>query len=122
MCKDTNLLIIKLCLLEHFFVCLQSFHNYFVFLQSNKQIINIMVRLLRCICIVLLTCCVGVIRAQYVKVHRVQKKETVYGIARMYGITQEQLRQAIRQYTQRFLTGSTLPYPFLSTDNTIRPG
>ena len=53
-----------------------------------------MARLLRNICIVLLLCCVGVIRAQYVKVHKVQKKETVYGIARMYGITQEQLKQA----------------------------
>lgn len=53
-----------------------------------------MARLLRSICIVLLLCCVGVIRAQYVKVHKVQKKETVYGIARMYGITQEQLKQA----------------------------
>ena len=63
-------------------------------MQSKTQLFMHMTRLLRYFCIAILLCCAGIIHAQFVKVHKVQKKETIYGIARMYGITQEQLKQA----------------------------
>ena len=63
-------------------------------MQSKTQLFMHMTRLLRYLCIAILLCCAGIIHAQFVKVHKVQKKETIYGIARMYGITQEQLKQA----------------------------